>query len=51
MKGETMNPYERRIKQLEKEGLTTSNARAIADYEYPCTDEVKEWMKIIYFIN
>jgi hypothetical protein len=29
-----MTPYEKRVRELEEEGLTTSDAQAIADMEF-----------------
>ena len=34
MNGNNMTPYEKRVKELEAEGLTTSDAQAIADMEF-----------------
>lgn len=34
-----MTPYEKRVAELEEEGLTRSDAQAVADMEFESADE------------
>jgi hypothetical protein len=41
-----MTPYEKRVRELEEEGLTTSDAQAVADVEFESFSAYDDYYKI-----
>lgn len=41
-----MTPYEKRVRELEEEGLTTSDAQAVADVEFETLPAYDDYYKI-----
>jgi hypothetical protein len=42
-----MSPYERRVRELEEEGLTTSDAQSVADVEFELLPAYDDYYKIV----
>ncbi len=42
-----MTPYQKRVQELEAEGLTTSDAQAIADMEFELFPAYDDYYKIV----
>jgi hypothetical protein len=42
-----MTPYEKRVRELEEEGLTTSDAQSVADVEFESLPAYDDYYKIL----
>jgi len=42
-----MSTYERRVRELEEEGLTTSDAQSVADVEFELLPAYDDYYKIV----